>query len=133
MRNTHSPGRRNRSLAIVVLFCFVLTACHTHQRVALPGGSGTPPASTGSASVARGDQVRATLLNGNVVNFKAEDVQSDALIAQDGQRILLQDIARLDHRRLAKGRTAALIAGLTVAGFALLAAAALAAAPPLIY
>ena len=129
MRNTHSPCRRNRLLAVVVLFCFVLTACHTHQRVALPGASGTPPASTGSASVARGDHVRATLLNGNVVNFKVEDVQSDALIAQDGQRILLQDIARLDHRRLAKGRTAALIAGLTVAGFALLVAAAFAAGP----
>jgi hypothetical protein len=68
--------------------------------------------------------VRATLLNGNVVNFKVKDLQSDALIAQDGQRILYRDIARLDHRRVAKGRTAALVAGLTVAGFALLVAAA---------
>ena len=133
MRHIHSPCRRNRLLPVVVLFCFMLTACHTHQRVALPVGSGTPPVSTGSASVARGDQMRATLLNGNVVDFKIQDVQSDALVAQDGRQILYRDIARLDHRRLAKGRTAALIAGLTVAGFALLAAAAFAAGPPLIY
>ena len=133
MTTIHSSCRRNRSLAVVVLFSFVLTACHTHQRVALPGGSGTPPASTGSASVARGDQVRATFLNGNVVNFKVEDVQSDALIAQDGQGILFRDIARLDHTKVAKGRTVALIALLAVAGFSVLVVIALAAGPALIY
>ncbi len=81
----------------------------------------------------KGDHLRATLINGNIANFTVADVQPDALVGTDGQRVLYRDIARLEHKHLSKGRTGALVAGLAVAGFAVLVVVALASDPFIYY
>lgn len=101
-------------LAIVVLSILAFTACHSHVRVAVPGG--LPAQSTPSTDVALhpGDHARVTLVDGKIITFVVGNVDRDALVTSDGRRIAYQDMSRLEKRQVSAGKTTAFVVGAVV-------------------
>jgi hypothetical protein len=123
---THASG----TCALIGLLAATLAAsgCHTHQRVVLPA-SGSPSASAFELPpVHAGDDVRVTLRTGERLDFSVEEARNDSLIGKGGRRFPYADITRLEKRQLSKGKTVALVLGISAAAFTFLLLAAFAAA-----
>jgi len=105
---------RAARLAIMALSVLVFAACHTHVRVAVPRAPPTQLIDANHHRVQPGDEVRATLVNGDIITFVVDGGSDDALFASDGRRVLYRDMARLDVQRMSKVKTTAVVVGLVV-------------------
>jgi hypothetical protein len=112
------PGMR--ALIATIVSALLVSGCHTQQRIELPGGPSSSPAGVAVSQLKAGDTVQVTMKSGDKLSFPIQEVQSDGLVARGGKRFLYQDMARLDKRQLAKGKTAGLIAGITSGAFVIL-------------
>ena len=92
----------------------------------VPGSTPPPPSAAVFTELKAEDKVRVTLQNGNMAEFVIAEVQTAALVAQDGRRFAYADIARLEKTRVSKGKTIALTAGLIGIGLLIAIMAALA-------
>jgi hypothetical protein len=112
----------------LLLGTLVVSGCHTHQHVALPGSASAAAPEDELPHVNPGDHVRVTMRTGERLNFLVEEVLKDALIAKGGRRFPYEEMARLEKKQLAKGRTTALVVGISAAALTLILLAATAAA-----
>ena len=119
------PGMR--PLIAVIVGAIFVGGRHTQQRIELPGGPpSSSPAGIAVSELKASDTVQVTMKSGDKLSFPIQEVQSDGLVAEGGKRFLYQDMARLDKRQLAKGRTAGLVVGITAGALVISIAMALA-------
>jgi hypothetical protein len=119
------PPRRP-VLSLAILLALVASACQATRRVTLSTGLAPAQRAEVLSFVKAGDRVRLRTADGQVHAITVAAVKPDALVAGDGRRFALREIASLERKALAKGRTIALI---TVVGLAVLFVVVLANAP----
>jgi hypothetical protein len=115
------------ALALVVGSATISLGCHVHKQVRLPTGSQT--AGSGPAidisQVKVGATVRVTMKSSSTEHtFKVKEISPEALVAEDGHSYSLAEMSSLSVQALSKGRTTALVAGISIACLAVLAWAA---------
>ena len=111
----------------LLLGTLVVSGCHTQQHLSLPGGA-SASAPEGELPLNPGDHVRVTLRTGEHLDFLVDEVLNDALMAKGGRRFPYAEMARLEKMELSKGKTTALVLGISAAAIALLVLAAFGAA-----
>jgi hypothetical protein len=91
-----------RTIAVLCVVSFVLTACTSLQAVSVPSGE-TPPS---LPDVKVGDKVVITTKAGQKKTFAVAAVEADALVGE-GIRIAYADMATLGVKHIRKGATTA--------------------------
>jgi hypothetical protein len=113
MNRCAASHTRRLALSSVVVGAFLLTGCHSQKRIAVPSATLPPATTTASPALKAGDQVRVTLQNGDVARFVLAEVQADALLGNNGRRILFRDMTQIEVRHLSRTKTSVLVAVLT--------------------
>ena len=101
---------RSLPVTVVVLSAFVLNACHSTRRIALPDSTPPPPTAGVFSELKAGDTVRVTIRTGEKATFTLAEVQAEGVVAQDGRRIPFADMWQLEKRHVSGTKTAILIA-----------------------
>ena len=83
----------------------------------------TDPATATFGSVKVGDTVVVQTRDGRRARFTIQQIDSDAIVSQDGVRYARGEITRLQRRSFSVWKTALLIGGLSAGAFVVLAAA----------
>jgi hypothetical protein len=112
-RQAYERGTRALALALTAL---ILGGCQTRHPIAVPRSTPAPATAAVFTELRPGDQVRVTLLTGEVADSVVAEVRADALVVSDGRRFPYVEIARLVRQRTPAGNT--LIRVLDVAGHA---------------
>jgi len=94
---------------MVVALALTAVGCGTFNVVPLATNPANNAASLGAKRVAPGDTVRVVLKNGQQSEFKVRSVEDDALVGQDGQRVVYADIALLERRSISATKTTLLV------------------------
>ncbi len=113
MTRIQSWSGKSRALTALIVCASILPGCHSQKRIAISNASdpSAPPAPITALKV--GDQVRITLRNGDEVRFAVAEVQADALVGDNGRRVLYTDMQSLEKRHLSKVKTGVLVGLLT--------------------
>ena len=101
-----APGPRRHAYlrrSIALITAVMLAACTSLQ--AVPIEAGRAPEGVGP-----GDTVTVTTVRGEEIEFEVVRVDADALVGEDAQ-VAFKDIATLEVKKPAPGKTAGLIAG----------------------
>ena len=109
----------------IVLTALMLSSCHSRVPIELPDSRPPHPRAAAVTELKVGDRVRVTLRNGNHAEARVAAVQREALVAEDGRRILYADIVQIEKTVVSKGKTIASVAGLVAIWFVLAYGAAL--------
>lgn len=94
---------------MVVALALTAIGCGTFNVVPLATTPADNAASLAAKRVAPGDTVRVVLKNGQQSEFKVRAVEDDALVGQDGQRVVYADIALLERRSISAKKTTLLV------------------------
>ena len=88
---------------------WTVVGCASFKVVPLTTNPADNAPSLAAQSVAPGDTVRVVLKNGASSEFKVRSVEVDALVGQDGERVVYADIARLERRSVSASKTTLLV------------------------
>jgi hypothetical protein len=94
---------------MVVALVLTTVGCASFKVVPLATNPADTAASLAANRVTPGDTVRVVLKNGQLSEFKVRSVEVDALVGQDGQRVVYADIARLERRSVSASKTTLLV------------------------
>ena len=94
---------------MVVALVLTTVGCASFKAVPLATNPADTAASLAANRVTPGDTVRVVLKNGQLTEFKVRSVEVDALVGQDGQRVIYADIARLERRSVSASKTTLLV------------------------
>jgi hypothetical protein len=94
---------------MVVALALTAAGCGTFKVVPLATNPADNAASLAAKRVAPGDTVRVVLKNGQQSEFKVRSVEDDALVGQDGQRVVYADVALLERRSISATKTTLLV------------------------
>jgi hypothetical protein len=108
-------GRLIASVLIGVL-AFASAGCTTMQtiRPAMPGEGPFRPLKTG-------DSLVVLVKGGEQASFVVQRIEGNTLVASDGRRFVLSDLARVERKTFSGGKTAGLIAAIAGGAFLIVA------------
>jgi hypothetical protein len=122
-------GTRIGLALMLVALASIGIACASFKVVPMTTKPADNATSLAAPRIAPGDTVRVVLKNGQLSEFKVRSVEVDALVGQDGQRVVYADIARLERRSVSAAKTTLLVLSPIIVfsaifGFAMIAGAA---------